>query len=149
MIHVIATKFGALELEETERGVRRISFVEGGASRAVAPAKPTNLEAKLSKYFQGGRVDFSTVSLDLQEVSSFQRRVWEAAMKIPYGEVRTYGWIARKLNSSPRAVGQALKSNPLPIVIPCHRVVSSQGIGGYSGGINLKTRMLKLEGALR
>jgi len=79
----------------------------------------------------------------------FQRRVWRLASAIPRGEVRTYGWMARKLRSSPRAVGQALKVNPFAPRVPCHRVVSSDGTaGGFAGRARSmrKVRMLAKEG---
>jgi methylated-DNA-[protein]-cysteine S-methyltransferase len=79
----------------------------------------------------------------------FQRRVWALALTIPRGATRTYGWMARRLGSSPRAVGQALKANPFAPRVPCHRVVASHGIGGYGGVWNSskKRRMLEREGA--
>jgi methylated-DNA-[protein]-cysteine S-methyltransferase len=77
----------------------------------------------------------------------FQRRVWDALRRIPYGEQRSYGEIAKALRSSPRAVGQACGQNPIPIIIPCHRVVGGQSLGGYSGGkgVATKKRLLELE----
>ncbi len=82
----------------------------------------------------------------------FQRRVWEALMAIPAGEMRTYGELARQVGSGPRAVGGACRLNPIPIVIPCHRIVSTTGLGGYMGetagaGLVLKARLLAHEGA--
>jgi len=78
----------------------------------------------------------------------FQRRVWALCAAIPRGQVRTYGWMARRLKSSPRAVGQALKANPFVPKVPCHRVVAAAGIGGYGGVWNSrkKRRMLAREG---
>ena len=80
--------------------------------------------------------------------TAFQRAVWRQMQAIPYGDTRTYGEIARWLRSAPRAVGRACGRNPIPIVIPCHRVVASGGIGGYSGdgGTDTKTWLLELEG---
>ena len=83
---------------------------------------------------------------------SFYRAVWKACASIPKGETRTYGWIAKKLGKpgAARAVGQALGKNPFAPVVPCHRVVSSTGLGGFSakGGVAAKIRLLKKEGAL-
>ncbi len=78
----------------------------------------------------------------------FQRRVWRLALTIPRGKVRTYGWMANRLRSSPRAVGQALRANPFAPKVPCHRVVAADGIGGYGGKWNSprKRRMLAREG---
>ncbi len=80
--------------------------------------------------------------------TAFQRAVWQQMQAIPYGETRTYGEIARWLRSAPRAVGRACGRNPIPIVIPCHRVVASGGLGGYSGdgGTDTKAWLLELEG---
>lgn len=79
--------------------------------------------------------------------TGFQCRVWEALRHIPYGETRSYGELAAELGSAPRAIGQANAANPIPIIIPCHRVVASSGIGGYSGGEGLATKraLLALE----
>ncbi len=90
------------------------------------------------------------VSLD---VTPFQLRVLKQLQKIPYGETRTYGQIAKILNTSPRAVGNACRNNPLPIIIPCHRVVAASGIGGYDGArtgtlLNIKCRLLEIEGVI-
>lgn len=81
----------------------------------------------------------------------FQQRVWQALQKIPVGEVCTYGDLARRLKSSPRAIGGACRANPAPIIVPCHRVVSRQGIGGYSGettgaNMDIKLGLLRHEG---
>lgn len=83
------------------------------------------------------------------EGTPFQKKVWSAASAVPRGRVVTYGELARALKcGSPRAVGQALKANPLPIVVPCHRVVASKGLGGYSCGTWIKEILLKIEGSL-
>ncbi|MFO8044874.1 MAG: methylated-DNA--[protein]-cysteine S-methyltransferase [Halomonas sp.] len=82
--------------------------------------------------------------------SEFQRQVWAALLRIPWGEIRTYGELARRLGreGAARAVGAANGANPLPLLIPCHRVVAAGGLGGYSGGLMLKRRLLELEGSL-
>ena len=102
-------------------------------------------------YFKGGRVKFSfPIDLDLEGCTGFQRDVWEATSRIPYGQLRSYGWIAAEIGRShaARAVGQALGTNRLPIIIPCHRVVRSDGsLGGFSGGLHWKEELIKLEGA--
>ncbi len=78
----------------------------------------------------------------------FQRRVWALALRIPRGKVVTYGWMAARLRSSPRAVGQALKANPFAPKVPCHRIVAANGLGGYGGRMNSakKRRLLAREG---
>ncbi|MDY6861561.1 MAG: methylated-DNA--[protein]-cysteine S-methyltransferase [Thermodesulfobacteriota bacterium] len=103
---------------------------------------------KLIRYFKGENVSLY-FSLDLSGTTSFQKKVWKKTQIIPYGEVRTYGWISEEMGSgkAARAVGQALGRNPFPILIPCHRVVKGNGeMGGFSNGIDLKKRLLKLEG---
>ncbi|MBI4787571.1 MAG: MGMT family protein [Chloroflexi bacterium] len=80
----------------------------------------------------------------------FQRAVLIAISKIPFGETRSYGWVAREIGqpNAARAVGQALHTNPIPIIIPCHRVIASDGsLGGYGGGLPMKAKLLQLEGA--
>jgi len=103
---------------------------------------------QLAEYLAGSRREFE---LELAPVGTdFQLRVWRALRAIPYGAVRNYGDIARAVGQpgAARAVGQANGCNPLPIVIPCHRVIASDGtIGGYSGGLAIKHRLLALEGA--
>jgi O-6-methylguanine DNA methyltransferase len=81
-------------------------------------------------------------------MTHFARKVYKAVLSIPLGEVRTYKWVARRIGNprAYRAVGQALKDNPWPIIIPCHRVIASNGnLGGYSCGIRRKKKLLKLE----
>lgn len=82
--------------------------------------------------------------------SDFQREVWSALLRIPWGETRTYGELARRLGreGAARAIGTANGANPLPLLIPCHRVLAADGLGGYSGGLALKRRLLELEGSL-
>ncbi|HID42914.1 MAG TPA: methylated-DNA--[protein]-cysteine S-methyltransferase [Archaeoglobaceae archaeon] len=104
-----------------------------------------NLKYDLEKYFEGKVVDFLKHPVKLQ-LSDFSISVLEKVRKIPYGETLSYGEIAKILKTGPRAVGQALKRNPVPVIIPCHRIVGVKGIGGYSQGINLKKILLELEG---
>lgn len=100
-------------------------------------------------YLSGRPVRFDT-PIDVKG-TDFEKRVWKEVCKIPYGETRTYGEIARRIGNpkASRAVGQACGKNPIPIIIPCHRVVGSNGdIGGYSGGIWIKERLLRMESLL-
>ena len=106
------------------------------------------LLTELNEYFFGIRKTFS-VEIDWNNLSGFQREVLAYANEIPYGQVRTYGEIAKALGKpgASRAVGMALGSNPIPLVIPCHRVVGSDGaLRGYSGGLKNKAFLLELEG---
>ena len=112
-----------------------------------APKFFVDLHTQLAEYFVGRRTDF-TVDLHLVG-SDFQVKVWTQLLKIPYGKVRTYGQIARSMRKPTafRAVGQAAGHNPLPILVPCHRVVGKGGsLIGFAGGITTKARLLRLEG---
>lgn len=114
--------------------------------------KPTSLlrraERQLNSYFDGKLEEFD---LPLNPAGTgFQKRVWKLMTKIPYGRTWSYGDIAEKLRSAPRAVGGACGANHIPIIIPCHRVLAANGkMGGYSGdgGLDTKTALLRLEGA--
>jgi len=106
----------------------------------------SELSLQLEAYFSGERVEFDCILEP--DVSSFVSEVLRVVRSIPYGNVKTYGEIAMMVKSSPRAVGQALKRNPIPILIPCHRVVAKSGIGGYSAGVELKRALLELEGLI-
>lgn len=98
---------------------------------ATANDPPPGLVAQIQRYFADGRAPFD---LSIQAGgTAFQRRVWDLMQAIPAGETRTYGDIARDLDSAPRAVGQACRANPVPIVVPCHRVVAASGLGGFAG----------------
>ncbi len=81
-------------------------------------------------------------------ISSFQKRVYEAVKQIPEGEVRTYGWVAEQIGNPKacRAVGSALNKNPFPVVVPCHRVVAKNGLGGFAKGLAAKKKLLRSEG---
>ncbi len=103
---------------------------------------------EISNYFDGQKASF-TVPVDLEGYTQFQKDVWEAVCKIPYGKTCSYGYIARciKKPTAYRAVGQALRKNPVPIIIPCHRVINADGnIGGFLGGTQWKKTLLALEG---
>ena len=114
------------------------------ASDGLLDKAKTQLEA----YFDG-----KARSFDLPLVpagTNFQRRVWRLMETIPCGQTMTYGAMAKALNSSARAIGTACGANPIPVIIPCHRVLAANGIGGYSGegGLKTKVALLRLEGAL-
>jgi methylated-DNA-[protein]-cysteine S-methyltransferase len=102
--------------------------------------------AQLDEYFDGERTDFD-VRMEL-DGTDFQREVWTELTRIPYGETISYGELARRVGrpSAPRAVGQANGRNPIPIVVPCHRVLAGNGIGGYGGGLKVKRQLLAVEG---
>jgi methylated-DNA-[protein]-cysteine S-methyltransferase len=104
------------------------------------------LKEDLMAYFKGVEIDFSSYPV---HINPKQARVLNEVRKIPYGETMSYGELARRVRSEARAVGQALKRNPVPIVIPCHRVVAKDCLGGYSAGIEIKKRLLELEGIIQ
>jgi methylated-DNA-[protein]-cysteine S-methyltransferase len=101
---------------------------------------------QLEEYFAGERTDFD-LPMEL-DGTDFQREVWTELTRIPYGETISYGELARRVGrpNGPRAVGQANGRNPIPIIVPCHRVLASNGIGGYGGGLKVKRALLALEG---
>jgi O-6-methylguanine DNA methyltransferase len=137
------------DIAASERGVTRVRIGEGlvSAPNARARALAAAARAELAQYLAGERAVFS-VPLDLAAVPEFQRRVLDAALTIPFGVVRPYAWIAGHIGHARavRAVGTALGTNPLPLLVPCHRVVRTDGaLGGYIFGLPLKERLLTLE----
>lgn len=108
-----------------------------------------DLPYRLNKYFDGDVVVF-TDHLDLANATPFQYTVWQIVRSIPYGQTKSYVWVARQIGMprGAQAVGQALAKNPLPIVVPCHRVIGSEGdLGGFSYGLEMKRRLLQMEAA--
>jgi len=113
-------------------------------------AKFKLIARKINDYFEGKKVTFKE-EMDIAGATPFEMRVWDTVIGIPHGEVRSYAWVAKEVGNPKevRAVGQALKRNRLPIVIPCHRVINKSGdLGGFSGGIPLKHELLKIEGRI-
>src|SRR5437016_10439782 len=141
-----------LRLVASDDGVRAIDF---HFDYPVESARPSNANQilrettrQLRAYFDGGLRAFD-LPLDIQG-TAFQKRVWVELVKIPYGETRSYMQIAMAVGApqAVRAVGAANGANPIPIVVPCHRVIGSSGkLTGYGGGLPLKKRLLELEGA--
>ncbi len=127
-------------VETDDRTVVRAFF----SNKPFFGSEECELKRALELYFRGEKVEFD-VEVRL-EVSNFVAKVLEVVAEIPYGSVKTYGEIASIVGTSPRAVGQALKRNPVPIIIPCHRVVAKNNIGGYSEGVEIKRALLELEG---
>lgn len=108
---------------------------------------PVALARQLCRYFEGECVSFR-VPLDLSGGTEFQRKVWRALQTIPYGQTRSYAWVAKKIGQpgAVRAVGAACGANPVPVMVPCHRVLRSDGsLGGFSAGLGWKKRLLALE----
>jgi methylated-DNA-[protein]-cysteine S-methyltransferase len=123
-------------------------------AKHATQSRPTNSGAKqiaaaLQAYFANPGYRFH-LSLHLQG-TPFQRRVWQALQAIPAGETRTYGDLAKQLHSGARAVGMACRANPIPVIVPCHRVVAANGLGGYAGKtagrqLGIKRWLLQHEG---
>lgn len=139
------TPFGEMTLFEEKDAIVALEWgraAGGGSSPLLDRAA-----VQLREYFAGRRAAFD---LPLAPVGTpFQRRVWAAIAKIPHGRTATYGELARRLSSGARAVGMACGRNPIPIIVPCHRVVAADGrLGGYSGGDGAATKraLLRLEG---
>ncbi|WP_202319274.1 methylated-DNA--[protein]-cysteine S-methyltransferase [Archaeoglobus neptunius] len=122
---------------------------DGSVIRSFFSAAPAfdmsdgEYRSQIEEYFEGTRKKLK-IPLNI-EVSDFTRKVLKEVSRIPYGKTLSYSEIAEKLKSSPRAVGQAVKRNPVPVIIPCHRVVAKNGLGGYSSGLRIKMKLLELE----
>jgi methylated-DNA-[protein]-cysteine S-methyltransferase len=142
----IPSPIGPLTIDEKDDKIVAIRWADEPAGNG----SPLLHEAarQLHAYFGGALAEFD---LPLAPAGSpFERSVWDAMQAIPYGETRYYGDLAIAVGSAPRAVGRACGRNPIPIVIPCHRVLAKGGLGGYSGdgGLATKQKLLTLEGAL-
>ncbi len=143
----IPTPWGTFYAQTSTRGLRRLSFPGEGPSPHGQWDLAYLLVELLNRYFSGHKVDFSPIPLDLSGTTAFQVRIWEEIRRIPHGTTITYGQLATCLGipRGARAVGQALKKNPIPIIIPCHRVVGQKGLTGFSGGLSWKRRLISLE----
>lgn len=167
----IDSPIGELILAATPEGLREIefgsqvadsAFVERQRERGMEPERLERIEdaapdvqailqraaAELREYFGGQRAQFD-IPLDWGRMAPFQRAVLEATATVPFGHVDTYAGIARKIGKpgATRAVGNALGRNPIPVIVPCHRVIRSDAtIGGYTGGLGIKHRLLAIEG---
>ncbi len=143
---------GTLTLAADEQGLRHIDFATSRAPLRIQPdwqyrPEPfAETKAQLASYFRGERKEFE---LSLAPVgTAFQVAVWQTLRKIPYGHVATYRWVAEQVGNpqATRAVGAANGKNPLPIVIPCHRVIGSNGtLTGFGGGLEVKQQLIALE----
>ena len=156
---IFETRAGWVGALGSEKGLRRLTLpqnspeearLELGEELTLALSSPQffeDLTSRLKQYFVGEEVAFPD-RLDLSWATPFQIRAWEVARRIPYGETRSYRWVANEMGKpqGARAVGQAMGRNPVPIIIPCHRVVASGGgLGGFGGGLEMKKRLLALE----
>ncbi len=145
----LASPIGTIYIVFDERGVHRICLSGESFRRDFSGVKPASqpiARQQLREYFMGDR---RTFEMPLRIYGSdFQARVWRTLRSIPYGETRSYAWVAEQIDrpDAARAVGTAAGKNPTPIVIPCHRVIKSNGdLGGYSAGIEKKRWLLEHE----
>jgi methylated-DNA-[protein]-cysteine S-methyltransferase len=151
----IETSIGVLGVEATDGGVRRVRLPNGSApSPARSDAGPAAAHAaaaaaQFEQYLGGEREQFD-MALDWADVEPEHRRVLETLLEVaPFGVTVTYGDLGQRTGvDDPRDVGVMMARNPLPLVVPCHRVVAFDGLGGYGGGLELKRRLLELEGVL-
>ncbi|OAA17219.1 Methylated-DNA--protein-cysteine methyltransferase, constitutive [Corynebacterium afermentans subsp. afermentans] len=144
---MFASPIGPLRFVASERGVTRVCF-EGEQLLIDEPSDHPVATQELTEYFAGTRREFS-VPLDLQNVTEFRAAVLRELEKVPYGETTSYAELARAVGNpnAVRAVGSACATNPLPLFIPCHRVLRSDGqLGGYRGGVEAKRFLLRIEG---
>jgi methylated-DNA-[protein]-cysteine S-methyltransferase len=142
----VESPLGTLYLLFSGETLRGIAFKKPGEVLRKGKAPPL-IKNELKEYFENGREEF-TQKIKFIKGTEFEKKVWLALKEIPYGETRTYKWLAEKVGkpNASRAVGQALSRNPIPIILPCHRVIESDGsIGGYSSGVDIKRRLLEIE----
>jgi methylated-DNA-[protein]-cysteine S-methyltransferase len=159
---IFETTYGWMGIVEGEKGLRRIFLPHDNPENikatilrvfpdAAEKARALKCASSiLGQYFEGESIS-ATVSLDWSGHPNFSVKVWRTAQSIPWGTVRTYKWLSLRIRKpfASRAIGNALGKNPFPILVPCHRVVRSNGqLGGFSGpsGIVLKRKMLEMEG---
>jgi methylated-DNA-[protein]-cysteine S-methyltransferase len=156
---VAESPIGPLLVAASDRGLCRISFDPEpeheleALARAFGPrvlrsaSSIDRVRRELDEYFEGTRQDFD-LAVDLTPLPDFQRRVLEELIRVPYGHIDTYGALAQRVGNprAARAVGGALNRNPIPIVVPCHRIVGASGsLTGYAGGLERKQLLLELE----
>ena len=148
-VGILASAKGLVATTLPQRSAQEARQLLGNRlNRAMwSPRSFADLVERLKVYFSGRKVAFP-YEVDLSGATSFQREVWEITRLIPYGETRSYRWVAEQIKrpGAMRAVGQALGRNQLAIVVPCHRVVASDGgFGGFGGGVEMKRYLLRLE----
>ncbi len=159
-LSVLETRLGPIGVAFRERGIVSLQLPRSTEEQAWRELQkqfpdgvrradvPEAIKHELCAYAEGRCKEFD-LPVDLSSMRPFQRAVLTAITKIPFGETRSYGWVARAIGKpgAARAVGQALHTNPIPIILPCHRIVASDGsLGGYGGGLPMKIKLLRLEG---
>ena len=161
---VFSTPWGWMGVSETMKGINAVALPKASRQAVLSEMGLSSTElsesrisprlreaqAQLTSYLAGTRRSFD-LSLDLSRGTSFQQKVWQTLRGISYGRLRSYQWVALRVGGSQyaRAVGNAVGANPMPIVIPCHRIVAQDAsLGGFSGGLPTKRKLLTLEGTL-
>ena len=153
-VQFIETSVGVLRIESRDERIVGLSF-EDLSPEALGPVAPcavsttTDAERQLTEFLNSERRGFDLVLAP--EGTEFQNRVWDELQRIAFGETISYAELARRIDApgAARAVAGACGANPIPIIIPCHRVINSDGgLGGFSGGLDRKRKLLELEGAL-
>ncbi|MBR4308166.1 MAG: methylated-DNA--[Oscillospiraceae bacterium] len=145
MVQYLDSPVGILKLIADQRKLRSVELVErAGENRPNAPTEEA--ARQLREYFRGERKEFDLFLI--YSGTNFERLVWSAMSEIPYGKMVTYGQLAAKIGqpTACRAVANAVGKNPFLILLPCHRVVASHGLGGFSAGLEAKRKLLTLEG---
>ncbi len=143
---LVSTPIGRLSIICTETSLHAIDLMDNLPCREEKIPIVAEVERQINEYFSGVRRKLD-VPIDEKLGTPFQRRVWQAVMQIPYGQTRSYGEVAAMIGrpKAARAVGSAMACTPIPIVVPCHRVVSARGIGGYGGNLDVKEYMIAME----
>ena len=147
---IVSSPLGKIKLVVFDAKLHSLEFVNSTHdTQAANDPISKNIANELHEYFQNSRTNFMS-AIELCG-TPFQQKVWRALQAIPSGKTITYGELAKKLSSSPRAIGQACRTNPIPIIVPCHRVVAKSNLGGYSGQrsgnkLAIKQWLLKHEG---
>ncbi|NWF73585.1 MAG: methylated-DNA--[protein]-cysteine S-methyltransferase [Nitrospirae bacterium] len=161
---IFKSRWGWMGVSETTKGIdgvvlpkasRRavlseMQFSEADLLKGRRSSRLREARAQLTSYLAGARRSFD-LPLDLSQGTGFQRKVWQTLRRISYGRLRSYQWVALRVGGSQyaRAVGNAVGANPVPIVIPCHRIVAQDAsLGGFSDGLPMKRNLLMLEGTL-
>jgi methylated-DNA-[protein]-cysteine S-methyltransferase len=142
-----------LQIADKDRAAtERLIRARSGAEAATPPQHVADVIERVRRYLEGERIDFSDVAVDIENVGDFRRRLYEALRTISWGKTTTYGGLGKMIGgqaADAREIGQAMGKNPVPIIIPCHRVLAAGNkIGGFSapGGISTKEKLLALEG---
>lgn len=161
---IFKSQWGWMGISESEKGIDGIVLPQTSKPRAEAAlckqrtdplvmetsSQLSMAQAQLLDYLAGSRRTFD-LPLDFSRGTAFQRQVWRVLLRVPYGKLRSYQWVASRIGGRQyaRAVGNAVGANPLPIIVPCHRIVAHDAtLGGFSGGLPTKRKLLTLEGTL-